>query len=569
MNSSVSPELSTSPALRDALGSSMDDLLQVRAALDEHSMVCTTDSQGCITYVNDKFCEVTGYERQEWLGQNHRLLQSEYHTEEFYHDLWQTISRGTVWRGEIQSRARDGTCFWVAATIVPILDERAKPGQFLAVCLDISEHKRLKAELEVRQHLQHLLADLSTQFVALPNEQVDSAILRTLQQIVEFMGLDRATLWQKEDGQPGGMMLTHHWQRPGFPPLLPRFQPEGNFPWMHEKIVRGEVFQFTKWNELAPEAAREAVLFRANGPKSLICIPLIGTGRTFGVLAFTTVLAERKWLPDEVTELKLVAQIIANVIGRRRAEERAEQLRDEIAHSTRASVLGELAAALAHELNQPLTAILSNAQAGRRFLSDGAIQPEEVGAILDDIARDGRRAGGVVHHLRAMLSNASPPREDCCLNEVVYEVTEFMHSELVSQNIELRHFLAPSLPMVHAARVEMQQILVNLLMNAAQAMKDAPAGTRRIDVSTQASKTKVTVKVRDYGTGIPSKELSSIFQPFFTTKSGGLGMGLSICHRMIEAHDGFIAACNHEDGGAVFAFSVPSMVAPTDNNQRG
>ncbi|QIF02311.1 ATP-binding protein [Roseimicrobium sp. ORNL1] len=568
MNSSVAAEHPPSHALRDALGSSMDDLLQVRAALDEHSMVCTTDSQGFITYVNGKFCEVTGYNRQEWLGQNHHLLQSEYHTEEFYDDLWQTISRGAVWRGEIQSRAQDGTCFWVAATIVPILDEDAKPGQFLSVCLDITEHKRLKAELEVRQHLQHLLADLSTQFVALPNEQVDSAILRTLQQIVEFMGLDRATLWQREDEQPGGMMLTHHWQRPGFPPLLPRFQPEENFPWIHEKIIRGEVFQFTRWSELPPEASREAALFRANGPKSLICIPLIGTGRTFGVLAFTTVLAERKWLPDEVTELKLVAQIIANVIGRRRAEERAEQLREEIAHSARASMLGELAAALAHELNQPLTAILSNAQAGRRFLSSGTIEPEEVGAILDDIARDGRRAGGVVHHLRAMLSNASPPREDCCLNEVIYEVTEFLHSEFVSQNIEVRYFLDPSPPKVHATRVEMQQILVNLLMNAIHAMKDTPAANRRIDITTQATKTKVTVKVRDHGSGIPAKELSSIFQPFFTTKSGGLGMGLSICRRMIEAHDGFIAACNHEDGGAVFAFSVPCVEALVDS-QRG
>jgi C4-dicarboxylate-specific signal transduction histidine kinase len=195
------------------------------------------------------------------------------------------------------------------------------------------------------------------------------------------------------------------------------------------------------------------------------------------------------------------------------------------------------------------------------------MEQEEVGAILDDIARDGRRAGGVVHHLRAMLSNTSPPREDCCLNEVIYEVTEFLHSEFVSQNIELRYFLDPSPPTVHAARVEMQQILVNLLMNAVQAMKDTPAANRRIDITTQAAKTKVTVKVRDHGSGIPPRELTSIFQPFFTTKSGGLGMGLSICRRIIEAHEGFIAACNHEDGGAVLAFSVPSLESPVDSQQ--
>jgi C4-dicarboxylate-specific signal transduction histidine kinase len=378
------------------------------------------------------------------------------------------------------------------------------------------------------------------------------------------MALDRSTLWQREEDQPG-LALTHFWQRPGLPALLPRFQPEENCPWVHQKVVRGETFQFTRWSDLPPEASREADLFRRLGSRSLVCIPLMATERSFGALAFTTVRTERKWLPDEITELKLVAQIIANVIGRRRAEERAEQLREEIAHSARTSMLGELAAALAHELNQPLTAILSNAQAGRRFIADGTLEPEEMGAILDDIVRDGRRAGSVVHNLRAMLSNASPPRDICCLNEVIHEMAEFMHSELVSQDIELRLVLEPSLPQVRAARVEMQQVLVNLLMNAVQAMGDAPAAHRRIDITTQAAKTKVTVKVRDHGRGLPPKEAASIFQPFFTTKSGGLGMGLSICRRVIEAHEGFIAACTHEEGGAVFAFSLPAIETSEDH----
>jgi PAS domain S-box-containing protein len=560
MKPAVIREQPASSTLGDAPGNPMDDLLRVRSALDEHSMVCIADRQGCITYVNNRFCDVTGYGREEWLGRDHRFILWDDHSRESFSDLWRTISQGTVWRGEIQGRARDGSSFWVAATIVPTLDEDFEPKEFLAVCLDITEHKRLNAELEVRQHLQRLLADLSTQFVALPNEQVDSAIVRTLQQIVEFMGLDRSTLWQREEDQ-SGLALTHHWQRPGLPALLPRFQPEENCPWVHQQVTHGETFQFTRWSDLPAEASRDADMFRKLGSRSLICIPLMAAERSFGALAFTTVRAERKWLPDEITELKLVAQIIANVIGRRRAEERAEQLREEIAHSARTSMLGELAAALAHELNQPLTAILSNAQAGRRFIANGTMEPEEVGAILDDIVRDGRRAGGVVHNLRAMLSNASPPREICCLNEVIHEMAEFMHSELVSQDIELRLFLEPSLPRVHAARVEMQQVLVNLLMNAVQAMSDAPTAHRRIEITTQAAKTKLTVKVRDHGRGLPPKEAASIFQPFFTTKSGGLGMGLSICRRVIEAHEGFIAACNHEEGGAVFAFSLPFIEA--------
>lgn len=561
------PEHPPSVETGDAIGSSMDEMWQWKAALDEHFLVSITDLQGRITHVNDKFCEITGYRREEWIGRDHCLISSGYHSKEFFRDLWRTIADGGVWRGEIQNRSRDGMCFWVAMTIFPILNETTTPKEYLAVSLDITENKKMRAELQIRQHLQLLLADLSSQFVALPNEQVDAAIVRTQQQIVEFMELDRATLWQVEEGR-AGLVLTHCWQRPELSVTPAHFQPEKNLPWASQKIRRGESFHFTGLSDLPPEATRDRELFRQHGSQSVICIPLLATGRSFGAIIFTSVRTERVWLPDEITELKLVAQIIANVIGRRRAEERADQLRVEIAHSARTSMLGELAAALAHELNQPLTAILSNAQAGRRFISGGTVDPEELGTILDDIIRDGRRAGGVVHNLRTMLSNASAPRESCCLNEIIGEVTEFLHSELVGQDIELRQVLHPSLPRVHATRVEVQQILVNLIVNAVQAMKDVPHQQRRIDLCTQSknSNSKVTVTVRDHGCGVPSQQLAVIFQPFFTTKAGGLGMGLAICRRMIEAHGGSIRARNHGQGGAEFVFSLPVESATADQS---
>ena len=221
-------------------------------------------------------------------------------------------------------------------------------------------------------------------------------------------------------------------------------------------------------------------------------------------------------------------------------------------------MLGELTAALAHELNQPLTAILSNAQAARRFLAGGEIDPDELRAILEDIIRDGKRAGGVVHNLRAMLSHAPIVREDCSLNDLVREVAEFMHSELVGHEIELQQSLAQVLPLVHAARVEVQQVLVNLVLNAAQAMKDTPRELRQIEIGTRSENGTVTVSVRDHGHGIPPERLDTIFEPFFTTKSAGLGMGLAICRRLIEAHGGRIEACNHEGGGAEFSLCLPT-----------
>jgi len=282
----------------------------------------------------------------------------------------------------------------------------------------------------------------------------------------------------------------------------------------------------------------------------------------FGALAFATLGSEREWKEDEMTDLKLVAQIIGNVVGRQQAECRAEQLRSEIAHSTRAAMLGELAAALAHETNQPISAIVTNAQAARRFMSDGGINPEELNAILADIVRDGKRAGRVIHNLRTMLSKAPLNREVCSMNEIIREVLEFMAGEFIDEKIEVRRSLDQGLPQVEVERVELQQVLMNLLMNAIQAMKNTPRELRIIEISSNLESNALVVCIRDHGSGIPSEQISNIFAPFFTTKSSGLGMGLAICRRFIEAHSGRIEAGNHPEGGALFSFSLPVAAGP-------
>jgi C4-dicarboxylate-specific signal transduction histidine kinase len=321
--------------------------------------------------------------------------------------------------------------------------------------------------------------------------------------------------------------------------------------------MRGESICFSSVTDLPPEATRDVEVFRLYGIKSNFTVPLMASGEVFGAMSFGTQREERSWREDEVMNLKLIAQIISNVIGRQGAELREEQLRSELAHVMRIATLGELTAALAHELNQPLAAILSNAQAARRFLANGEIDSVELSAILDDIVRDDKRAGGVIQNLRAMVGKQPVARELCCFNELVREVLELMHAELLTERVEVRTLLARGSMPVLVARVELQQVLINLLVNAVHAMKDIPFERRFIDLETRSRDGSATARIRDQGSGIPTSRLSNIFEPFFSTKAKGLGLGLSISRRIIENHRGHIEATNHEDGGAVFRLVLP------------
>jgi two-component system sensor kinase FixL len=247
-----------------------------------------------------------------------------------------------------------------------------------------------------------------------------------------------------------------------------------------------------------------------------------------------------------------------DITERKRAELEVRQQRGELAHLTRISTMGELAASLAHELNQPLTAILSNAQAAQRFMVADPADLEEVRAILKDIVHDDTRAGEVIRRMRALVRKEHLEVVPLDLPSVINDVVHLLHSDAVLHNVRVELEVNHELPPVKGDKVQLQQVVLNLLLNAFDAMKDCPANERQVLVRAEldgAGMTKITM--RDRGTGLTVDKLDRIFQPFYTTKRDGLGMGLSISRSIIEAHGGRLWAENNLDRGATFYFTLP------------
>ena len=246
-----------------------------------------------------------------------------------------------------------------------------------------------------------------------------------------------------------------------------------------------------------------------------------------------------------------------DITRRKRTELELQEQRAELAHVARVSMMGELAASLAHELNQPLTAILSNAQAALRFMSSKTGDLEEVREILQDIVSDNSRAGEVIRRMRALAKKEELEFATLDFASLVRDVMALVHSDAILQNVRISLELEDNLPPVRGDRVQLQQVVLNIMLNAFDAMKQCPASQRKVKLQAGAhGPESIKVAVTDCGTGLSGDNLDKIFQPFYTSKKDGLGMGLSICRSIIEAHGGHLWAENNQDRGATFYFTV-------------
>jgi PAS domain S-box-containing protein len=239
------------------------------------------------------------------------------------------------------------------------------------------------------------------------------------------------------------------------------------------------------------------------------------------------------------------------------AEQALRKTQAELAHVTRVTTLGELTASIAHEVNQPLAAVVANAEACLRWLDRGPPDLDAARRSVEWIIDDGNRAGEVIRRIRALANKTSHEKVPLDVNDVVRETIPLVQHELISHQVSLRTELAPALPMILGDRVQLQQVIINLVMNGIEAMQSVTDRPRELQVRSGQDETQVLVSVIDCGNGIPAENAARLFDAFFTTKPSGMGMGLSICRSIVEAHGGRLSASGNEGPGTTFQFDLP------------
>ena len=427
--------------------------------------------------------------------------------------------------------------------------------------------KKRKAD---RLAFERMLVEVTSRFADVPPEAMVGEVEKTLKRLVAFFGYDRCSYG--EFGPDGALNVLCSASGQGVKPHA--LGPFGeDKAWFLGELRAGRPIVLPALPKgLPPHAKAEAAYIRRAGVRSHLSIPLHARGRTIGVLSFAGFRKARDWPADVVTRLTIFAELFASALARARSAEEARQLRTRFWHADRVARVGALTAALAHEINQPLAAILSNAQAGLANLGRGELGPEALREILEAVVRDNNRAAGTIRTMRAFLRRDDSGRERLDLAAALREVVALLSSELVRQGIRVETDLAPAC-WVMANRTQIEQVVLNLVLNAAAAMEPRPAQERVLRVS--AARTAggtVAVEVRDSGVGIAAEHLDSVFEPLWTTRKGGLGLGLPICRSIVEAHDGAIRVEPNPDRGVTFHFELaaePAANALQDPTEAG
>lgn len=411
------------------------------------------------------------------------------------------------------------------------------------------------------EHFDALMAEMSAAFLKISADQTELEIDRWLPRVGRALELDRITVGQVNPGS-GMLRVTQRWAAKDVPLYPKNLNPNAVFPWLTNKIMADELVVLSRIQDAPREAAREVMVAERKKTRSAVIVPLKVGGVVIGAVAFDSVAKVQAWSPRTVRRMCLVTTIAGHALERRRMGSEIIRLQEEMRQLSPAVLMGELTASLAHELNQPIGAILNNAQAARRLLNAKRLDREELGDALDGIIRDDIRASDTVHHVREIFAPSKAQMASLDLTQVLLEVEPILLNDAKLREITLRFDFPAKLSWVVGSRPQLKLVLINLIINAFDSISDSRARERAVDVyAREANPGCVSVAVRDSGKGINPEIAPRLFDAFFTTKPNGMGMGLAIARSIIENHGGRLWARQNPDRGATMEFTLPIKAA--------
>lgn len=415
------------------------------------------------------------------------------------------------------------------------------------------------------EHFESLVEELSATMAQSPADAVDREIETWLGKICVVLDLDRSAIYERD--APGkGVRTTHTWVRPNFPPFPDNYNPEklkSSTDW----VMAGHRLVFSRPSDIPLEWDDTRRFLERYGPKASAIFPMWAGGQVIGAASFGRFRTPRQWNPQLLNQLALAVRIFSAAIERKQAEAKMRAARSELVLAQRRSMMGELVASLAHEINQPLGAILSNLGGLARLLARGNPEPAMAAKAVENAIEDTKRAGQIVRRVRAMLKGESANKVAVDIAELVKEVVRLIGSEAALRKISIQIEASASRPWVLGDGVLLQQCLLNLLMNAFDAVSELENDRRKVVLRIAPEKQGwVAVSVSDKGTGVHPSIAARVFEPFVTTKPMGMGLGLLVTRSVVENHGGEIRMEPAAAGGTTFTFTLP--IAEKKRTQR-